>query len=102
MSFLGKKSLGIALGSRSLQVAEIHASGSGCRFVRAAEMTFGEKDSLQDAASLGKKLGQFLKENDFTARETVVGIPAQWLMIKEKTLGCCDAAYNARDVDVTD
>ena len=86
MSFLGKKSLGIALGSRSLQVAEIHASGSGCRFVRAAEMTFGEKDSLQDAASLGKKLGQFLKENDFTARETVVGIPAQWLMIKEKTL----------------
>ena len=86
MSFGGKKVLGISLGSRSLLVAEVHGNGSAPRVVRSAEFTFDQEDSLQTPAVLGKKLAAFLKENAFAANQAVVGIPAQWLMLKEKTV----------------
>lgn len=85
MKFGARKSLGISFGSRSLLVAEVHANGAP-RVVRAAEFQFDEADSLQDPASLGKKLAQFLKQNGFSANQVVFGLPAQWLMMKDKSL----------------
>lgn len=86
MALRGRKSLGIALGSRSLQVAEVHAAGGVFQFVRAAEFKFGDDDSLQDPVALGKKLSQFLKQQEFSAHQAVAGLPAQWMMLKEKAL----------------
>jgi len=87
MGLLGRKSLGIAVGSRSLRVAELERLGSGgCRLVRSAEFQFNEPDSLQAPVALGQKLAQFLAEQGFSARQAAVGLPAQWLMFKEKTL----------------
>jgi len=86
MALLGRKSLGIALGSRSMQVAEISAGSGGYRLSRSAEFQFGEPDSLQDPVALGRKLAQFLKEQGFSAGQAAFGLPAQWLMLKEKAL----------------
>jgi hypothetical protein len=86
MTFLPRKSLGLAFSSQSLQVAELSVAGKTCRFLRAAEFTFGAGDSLQQPAQLGKKLAQFLKANRFSARQAVLGLPAQWLMLKEVTV----------------
>jgi hypothetical protein len=86
MSFGGKKILGISLGSRSLLLAELHGNGASPRVVRSGEMTFDDTDSLQIPAELGKKLSSFLKKNGFAASQCVIGMPAQWLMLKEKML----------------
>ncbi|MCY3023882.1 MAG: hypothetical protein NTW87_33300 [Planctomycetota bacterium] len=86
MALLGRKSLGLVLGSHCMQVAEISGGSGGCRLLRSAEFLLGEADSLQDPAALGRKLGQFLKEQGFSATQATVGLPAQWLMLKERTL----------------
>ena len=86
MAMRGRKSLGIAFGNRSLQVAEINTSASGSQLVKSAEFLFGEGDSLSDPLKLGKTLAAFLKQNGFSARQAVAGVPAQWLMLKEKLL----------------
>ncbi|MGD0094286.1 MAG: hypothetical protein ABSE73_30630, partial [Planctomycetota bacterium] len=84
MAVLGRKSLGIALGSRALQVAELSANSRGYRLSAHAEFQFGELDSLQDPRALGQKLAQFLRQQGFSAGQAVFGLPAQWLMLKEK------------------
>jgi len=83
---MGHRSLGIALGNRAMQVAEMDATSSGHHLVHVAEFQFGEPDSLQEPSALGQKLAQFLKQHGFSASQTVIGLPAQWLMLKEKTL----------------
>ncbi|HYG76471.1 MAG TPA: hypothetical protein VEK08_15810 [Planctomycetota bacterium] len=85
MSMRDKKVLGIAFSTRSLRVTEVHAGAGEPRLVRTGELQF-ENLSLQDGAVLGKRLAEFLKENHFTASACVAGIPAQWLMLKEKAV----------------
>lgn len=86
MAFLGRNTLGIALGSRSIQAVEIGAKNGGFQVIRSAELQLGDADSLQDAAALGQKLAQFLKQHEFSASQAVFGLPAQWLMLKEKMM----------------
>ncbi|HEY3320910.1 MAG TPA: hypothetical protein VGP72_10635 [Planctomycetota bacterium] len=86
MGLSARKNIGIAIGARALHVTEARASNGGCRVVRSAVFQLGEQDSYQNAAALGKKLAQFLKQNQFSCSQAVFGIPAQWLMFKEKTV----------------
>ena len=51
--------------------------------------------TLSDAAKLGTALGQFLQRQQFTARQVVVGLPAKWLLVKNKELPPVDAATAA-------
>lgn len=83
---MARPSLGIIVGNRSIQVAEIRIATGSAQWVRAAEFQFGESDSLSDPTALGKKLGAFLKQHHFSHGPAVAGIPAQWLMLKEKLL----------------
>lgn len=77
--------LGIALGERSMLVAEVHASSAGPQVVKAAEFTYPEGQNLtKDPAALGASLGQFLKEQHFGVRNAVVGLPARWVLSKTK------------------
>jgi hypothetical protein len=86
MALLARRSLGIALGARAMQVAELAANGGTYRLVRSAEFRFDEPEALHDPVALGQKLAQFLKRERFSATQTVIGLPAQWLMLKEKTV----------------
>jgi hypothetical protein len=86
MGLLVRKSLGIALASRSMKVAEIGNGSDSYRVNHTAEFVFGESDSLQDPLALGAKFAAFLREHLFSARQAVFGLPAQWLMFREKML----------------
>src|SRR5258708_28643827 len=79
------KTLGIAIGERSMLVAEVHAGSDAPHVVKAVEFTYAEGQSLaKDPAGLGQALGQFLKEHGFGSRAAVFGLPARWVLSKQK------------------
>jgi hypothetical protein len=92
------KVLGISLGERSLLVAEVVAGGSGGAAAagdrpevkRLAEFVYPEGVSPQDPQPLGEALSEFLKENKFTAKSAVFGLPARWLVVKGKEVPPAD------------
>src|SRR5688500_1538278 len=89
--------LGIAVGDRSIAVAEVAPSrGSGARdrwevrrvaeFVPPAPDATGAATGAApvDAATAGAALGRFLRENGFAGGRAVVGVPARWLVARER------------------
>ncbi len=99
MNWMGKTSfLGIAFGDRSITVAEIaparggDPSGAPWEVRRAAEFVSPAQaaglSSQADAgiAATGAALGRFLRENGFSAGRAVVGVPARWLVAREKEI----------------
>jgi len=76
--------LGVALGSQVLRVAEIISAES--RVGRAAEFRLPAPNAFNDPAALGRNFAEFLKQNGFTAQNSAFGLPAQWLMFKQKSL----------------
>jgi hypothetical protein len=86
-----KKVLGLAIGDKSLFAAEVVA-GDPPQVMRVAEFVYPPGTSLAAAEELGKALGQFLRDNQFTARAAVVGIPAKWLVVRPKEVPPADAS----------
>lgn len=80
----GTKVLGIAVGDRSLLIAEVSSAGASPQVDHAAEFPFPAGVTLQQPEQLGHSLLQFLKQQHFTARTAVIGIPAKWLLTKKK------------------
>jgi hypothetical protein len=77
--------LGIALGERSMLVAEVIVATGGPEVVKAVEFSYPEGQTLaKDPAVLGAALGAFLKEKGFGARIAVFGLPARWVLSKQK------------------
>jgi hypothetical protein len=85
-----KKLLGVAIGERSLMVAEV-AGGERPQVKRLAEMVYPEGISLADPAALGTALSNFLKHNEFNSRSAVIGIPVKWIVVKTKEVPPTDA-----------
>lgn len=83
---MARKSLGLAFSNRAIHVAEVQSSGEAFSLLRTFALPLDENELQKDAAAVGKKLAVALKEKQFSAREAVAGIPAQWLMVKEKNL----------------
>jgi len=86
-----KKVVGLAIGERSLLAAELIAADPP-RIGRLAEMVYPDGVGLANSADLGKALGQFLRDNQFTAHAAVIGIPAKWLVVKSKEVPPADRA----------
>jgi len=84
MTLKAHRFLGLAVEEQGVQAAEVRIVGGRCELVRAGEFAFPAGLSLADPAPLGKALRQFLRENRFSATRAVLGIPAGWLMAKEK------------------
>jgi hypothetical protein len=84
-----KKVLGIAIGERSLLAAEVLA-GATPQVTHLAELVFSEGISPASPQELGKALGEFLREHGFTARAAVVGLPARWLVVRQKEVPPAD------------
>lgn len=76
--------LGIAVGERSMLVAEVHASGGGAQLVKTAEFRYPEGQTLKDSQLLGQALGQFLKSEGFGSRTAIIGLPAKWVLSRAK------------------
>jgi len=88
-----KKVLGLAIGERSLFAAEVAAApapGGVPAVVRLAEMVYPPTLTPAQPAEMGKALAQFLRENDFSARAAIVGIPAKWLVVRPKDVPPAD------------
>ncbi|MGB2819491.1 MAG: hypothetical protein WBF17_00815, partial [Phycisphaerae bacterium] len=81
-----RKMLGLAVTSRSITAVEVVATDGGGRTRRAAEFVFADGAGLQEPASLGRALRQFLRSNGFSASRCVIGMEAKWLTARAKTL----------------
>lgn len=84
MKFRANKMLGLAIGERSILVAEVSTSADGCQVTRAGAFGYSDGTTLQDPQALGAALGEFLKAEGFTAKAAVFGIPAKWVLTKSK------------------
>lgn len=79
------KILGLAIGEKSLVVAEAaRAGGAAGRVTQAATFVYPQGVSLDTPDNLGKALAEFLKSRSFSARHAVVGVPARWVLSKPK------------------
>lgn len=94
-AFGGNKLLGLAVGENSILAAEVALSGGSMQARRLAEFTFPAGISLTDPHPLGKALGAFLRENRFTARQAVIGLPLKWAMVRPKEVPPADPALLA-------
>jgi hypothetical protein len=84
------KALGIALGDRSLTVAEVQSGHGRYEVGRVAEFTFPAGVGLQQPEQLGAALSQFLHDQGFTAKSAVFGLPAKWVLSKHKEVPAAD------------
>ena len=78
------KMLGVAMGDRTIFLAEVSVSGHGAKLLRAAEFSTPEGLALDDPGPLGRALLEFLRQQGFSARNAVVGVPARWLLSAER------------------
>jgi hypothetical protein len=83
MKWMGSQSfLGIAVGERAMTVAEIAATRGGEWEVRRA----AEYVPAAEEAASGAAFGRFLREYGFAARLAVVGVPARWIVSREREM----------------
>jgi hypothetical protein len=91
-----KKVLGLAMGERSLMAAEVVAAEGRPQVKRLAELLYPEGISISQPAELAKALAHFLKDNHFSTRSAVIGIPLKWLVVKPKDVPPADDATVAQ------
>lgn len=84
--------LGIAIGDKSLVVAEASRGPQGPRVTLAASFAYLAGAGLDQPEALGASLAAFLKDKGFTARQAVVGVPARWVLSKPKEAPPADPA----------
>ena len=85
------KAIGLAIGEQSLLAAEVVASGDGQPEVRkVAEFRYPAGITPAQPAELGAALATFLRDEDFSARNAVVGLPVRWLIVKPKAVPPAD------------
>ncbi|QOV89822.1 hypothetical protein [Humisphaera borealis] len=95
------KFLGVAIGEKSLVIAEASRSGNAPagssplgaatgRVTQAATFVYPAGVTLDTPEPLGSALGAFLKERGFAARHVVVGVPARWVLSKPKEVPPAD------------
>ena len=87
-----RKTLGLALHDGMILAAEIRSSGARRLASRAAAFSFPEGVDLGDPAALGKAFAEFLKSEQFSARQALIGLPAQWLMTKRLSVPATEEA----------
>lgn len=80
-----KRVLGIAVGERSLLIAEVSAARSQS-VTKQAVFSFPAGLTLENSEELGRAFSEFLKVNGFAAVHAVLGVPARWLMLKTHSL----------------
>ena len=83
---VGNKVLGLAVGQKSILVAEVSTKGGRFAVNRVGEFTFPEGVSMGAPEKIGRALGEFLKASGFSARGAVIGLPAKRLLTRRKEI----------------
>jgi len=78
--------VGLAVGERSIIAAEVSIARDRRTVKRTAEFLFADGQSLEKPDELGASLALFLRQNHFSSSRAVVGVPARWLMARDKDL----------------
>ncbi len=90
------KALGLAIGQKSILIAEVQAKGSSQRAVpQTVEFAYPEGISLATPAELGKALAQFLRLKKIGTREAIIGLPAKRLLTRKKDVPPAQTAMAA-------
>jgi hypothetical protein len=77
-----KRVLGVCLEEHALQIAEVEFGNGSGPVTRTAEFPYPEGHSFDQPKALGHALGDFLKKHGFSARRSVLGVPAKWLILR--------------------
>jgi len=80
------KMLGIAITDQALLIAEVVSTGAGRELRRCAVYPYPTGSVPANLADLGRGLGQFLRQQGFTARQLVIGVPGNWLLAKAREI----------------
>ncbi len=80
-----RKILGLAVEDRSILAAEANVGIDSMEIMRAAEFRFPEPISWDTPEKLGTAFAAFLRQHGFAAHAVRIGLPAKWLLVKEKT-----------------
>jgi len=81
-----KKFVGLALEDKGILAADVHWEKGRFLTSNTGYFQFPEGIDLKDPERLGKALGEFLQEKRFSGRKAIIGAPAKWVMIREKTI----------------
>lgn len=65
-------------------------AGEQTQVTRVGELVYPQGMTPASPEELGKLLGDFLREKQFTARQAVVGLPARWLVFRTKEVPPAD------------
>jgi hypothetical protein len=84
--------LGVAVGEKSMLLAEVNATGSAYSVQHVGQFTYSAGKTLAEPQALGAALAQYLRSNGFSARRAVFGIPAKWVLSKLKEVPAADEA----------
>jgi hypothetical protein len=89
------KMLGIAVGEKTMLVAELHSTAGQPQVVKTAEFKYPDGLSIKDTAALGNAFNDFLKAEGFGARNALFGLPAKWIVTKSKEVPAVGASLLA-------
>jgi len=78
--------LGLVVGERSIIAAEVAVARDKRHVKRTAQFIFPDDQSLEKPEELGTALAQFLRQNHFSSSRAVIGVPARWLMARDKDI----------------
>ena len=85
-SFRKMGTLGLAIDEFGIAAAEIRTLHGHTEVQRTGQWQFEKKLNLDNAKDAGQKLKQFLRENHFSSKQAVIGIPTKWIVAKEITI----------------
>jgi len=93
--FGSSRFLGLAVGERWIQAAQVHVSRDRREVGPMAQFVFPDSLSWDQPAAVGTALRQFLRQHRFSASHAVVGVPARWMLAREKDIPPANAAVAA-------
>jgi hypothetical protein len=91
----GTKFLGLAIGDRRILAAEVRLRKEERSVARMAEFAIPAEAGWEKPEALGSALRHFLRQNHFSASGAVVGVPARWLMAREREVPPASASMAA-------
>ena len=84
--------LGLSFDERGIRCAEVEKQGTRRLVRKLGRFTFPDNAPLSDPAACGAVLKSFLHSHGFTATQTVIGVPARWLIAQDRELPPSDRA----------